>query len=155
MSHATTEQHARIALLEAKLRDDNLSNDEVLELALLAIEPGHDAFRAAELLQRLIPNEAYSAIAKMWLAHCWIYEFMDRRSLQNAAVLCDEVVRDGTDADIRAAALMLKGAALNALGDVGSAGMALEASVMDRPSWVSNRQLLASVYQKEKRLAEA
>lgn len=54
--HATPEQRIRIEQLQARRRDGIASTDETLELALLALEPEHDAERAIGLLNE-VPAE--------------------------------------------------------------------------------------------------
>jgi hypothetical protein len=55
--HATASESSRVEALEEKLRNRKITSDEQLELALLNIEPGHDGFRAIEVL-REIPAES-------------------------------------------------------------------------------------------------
>jgi tetratricopeptide (TPR) repeat protein len=152
INHATAAQRARVDTLEEKVRDGAASAGDRFELALLAIEPMHDGFRAAALLEPMVVD---NDMAGVWLAHCWIYEFMEDASLQKAVALCDEIDRRSEDLDARAAALMLKGAALNALHDFQGATLPLEQSVWLQPAWISNRKLLAAIYERRGMFREA
>lgn len=154
--HFDKQQLRRAELLESKLCDDSISTRELLELALLSIEPGHDCFHAAELLEKVLAADPDENTAKLWLAHCWIYEFMDERSLRKAIEISTEIDLDtGTAADVRAAALLLKGAAFYQLSSTDSARAALEASVHLEPQWITNRQLLATIYEKSNDISAA
>ena len=57
LGHATAAEAARIAELEAKLRNLSITTDEQLELALLNLEPVHDGFRAVDLLHEILRNK--------------------------------------------------------------------------------------------------
>ena len=58
-------------------------------------------------------------------------------------------------AELKAAALMLKGAALYQLSDAPAARASLEQSVNLAPLWIANRQLLATIYERQKDLRAA
>ena len=132
--HATPRERERAAALEAKLQAQSASLDEQLELALLYLEPGHDGFRAAELLERILKTEPEHDLARLWLAHCWIYEWMDENALRNAVTLCDALTDASKPAPVRSAALLLKATALRQLGGDGEVIELLSLSVELAPS---------------------
>ncbi|HVT61022.1 MAG TPA: hypothetical protein VHR45_21845 [Thermoanaerobaculia bacterium] len=145
--HATPQESERIAALEAKLGRKTISCDEHLELALLQLEPCHDGFRAAELLEEIIAAKPDHSLAKIWLAHCWIYEWMDEEALRNAVRLCNTLLDERVSVHLRSAALLLKASALRQLPDSDDPLALLLESVRLAPDWISNREMLAQVYQ--------
>ncbi|HEX7157898.1 MAG TPA: hypothetical protein VF214_02695 [Edaphobacter sp.] len=154
--HFDSQERREWELLQAKLQDGSISTPELLKLAQLSIEPGHDLFRAAELLETVLATDPGENMARVWLAHCWIYGFMDPASLRNALEVCNEIGRKaGIIASIRAAAFLLRGAAFYQLSAIDSARKELEASVALEPGWVANRQLLAVLYERTNDLASA
>lgn len=144
--HPTEGEAARVKLLREKQRANALTRDEALELALLSLEPLHEGDDAAELLIKLIEVDPTDELAKLWLACTYIDEFMDEGSLRKAIALCDEILAspDGTH---RAAALLLKAAALQQLSMSQAAKPLLEKSIAAAPDWISNRRLLAKIYE--------
>lgn len=145
--HASSREKDRMAALEAKLGDQAISPDERLELALLYLEPGHDGLRAAELLEGILAVDPGHDVARMWLAHCLIYEWMDEEALRRAVELCNALLDERLPADLRAAGLMLKAAALRLLPDGDDPLPLLLQSINLAPTWISNRLLLSNVYQ--------
>jgi hypothetical protein len=140
--HASAQQRERIQQLEIRLLDGVASREELLELALLALEPEHDGVRASRLLKQIPVDDP---LRNLWLAYVDIYEGMDVPALNEATDLCNEILRSSIDRDIRAAAFMLRAAALSRLSDIPAArGDALE-SVRLAPEWIGNRQLLAQI----------
>jgi tetratricopeptide (TPR) repeat protein len=144
--HANALERARVAELEAKLHDRRTNSDELFELALLNLEPLHDGFRAAELLQKILNEDSRHKLSKLWLTYVNIYELMDEDALRNAVRLSDQLIDQGASADVQAAALLLKATAVRGLGDQDPAEY-VRASIALAPGWVANRQLLARIYQ--------
>jgi Tfp pilus assembly protein PilF len=147
IGHASPREMERITALEAKLRSQAISLDEQLELALLYLEPGHEAIRTTELLQEILAHHPEHNLARIWLAYCFIYEWMDEESLKNAVGLCDLLSDECVPTKLRAAALLLKAAALRQLPGGDDPLPLLLQSIELEPNWISNRQMLASVYQ--------
>jgi tetratricopeptide (TPR) repeat protein len=140
--HANDQQRRRIQQLEERLHRDIASEDDILELALLAIEPGHDGVRAAGLLSRL---PASDPLRNVWLAFVDIYELMDLAALAEAVDACSEALGGSTDVTIQAAALMLRAAAQRHLTHIAQARADCEESVRLAPHWIGNRQLLSQI----------
>jgi len=143
-AHTTAEQANRIRILEEKERAGSASCDELLDLSLLALEPQHDGFRAAELLGR-VDAECGDPRAKLWLAFTCIYELMDQGSLRSAIKACGGLLELSENVKLRAAAWMLRAAALRHLSPVEDVRTDVEQSVRLAPEWIANRQLLAEV----------
>jgi tetratricopeptide (TPR) repeat protein len=143
--HSTPSEREHIARLEKALLDRTIGPDEQLELALLQLEPLHDEFRAVDLLWGIIASTPAHPLAQIWLAYCWIYEWMADEALRNAVKLCDEVLGQDLPAALRSAALFLKADALRKLGR--DSLVPLLESVALAPDWISNRQLLATIYE--------
>jgi tetratricopeptide (TPR) repeat protein len=140
--HANEQQQHRIRELDQLLRTGAASADECLELALLSLEPGHDGFRAVELLKRIPANHP---LRNVWLAFADIYEIMDLDALNEAVAVCTEVLLEHSDIAATAAALMLRAAAQRQLSNTLTARADCEASVRLAPHWVGNRQLLSQI----------
>lgn len=136
-----------MAALEEKLRHRGLTNEERLELALLNIEPGHDGFRAVELLREMPAGSPSLDLARLWISYCCIYELMDDDALREAVRLCDELLERRPSARVQAAALLLKAASLRQLGSGHDTVAELRESVRLEPTWVANHQFLATVYE--------
>jgi tetratricopeptide (TPR) repeat protein len=132
--------------LENKILQHEISQDELLELALLNIEPGHDGFRAMELLREIPIDDARFGVAQVWLEYCYIYELLDDGSLREAVRICDEILRQQTKIRLRAAALLLKATALRTLDKVEDSLGPLLDSIRLEPGWVASRQILAMTY---------
>lgn len=142
--HATVEQNRRIRLIEEKRHAGSATCDELLELSLLALEPKHDGFRAAELLAR-VDAEYGDPRAKLWLAFTCIYELMDQTSLRTAVSACGVLISSASNVELLAAAWMLKAAARRHLSAAEDVRNDIEQSVRLAPAWIGNRQLLAEV----------
>ncbi len=147
LGHAAPGERQRMAELETKLRTRTITSGEHLELALLNLEPGHDGFRAAELLREMLAAEPENGSARLWLAYCCIYELMDPEALREAVRLCEELAPGQASADVRAAALLLEAAALRQLAGDRDVLALLRESVRLAPTWIANRQWLAMIYQ--------
>ena len=155
--HPNVSERARITELEAKLRNRGMNSAELLELALLNLEPLHDGFRAVELLGKIQPEDPRYALAKLWLAYTYIYELLDEVALRNAMKLVDQLIEEeGASVEVKAAAFLLKAAAVRELG-VGDTDPAeyVRASIALAPGWIANRQLLARIHQERGEQAAA
>jgi len=140
--HANDQQRRRTQQLEERLHSDTASEDEILELALLAIEPGHDGVRAAGLLRRM---SASHPLRNVWLAFVDIYEIMDLAALAEAVEACSEALVGNADVTIQAAAMMLRAAAQRQLTHSAQARADCEESVRLAPHWIGNRLLLFQI----------
>jgi len=99
--HASAQQQQCIRQLEERLQGNIASEDDILELALLAIEPGHNGLSAALLLRR-IPTS--NPLRNVWLAFADIYELMDVAALAEAIDACSAILTRDSDTAIKAAA---------------------------------------------------
>lgn len=144
--HASISESNRMQLLEEKLRDRRITSDELLELALLNIEPGHDGFRAIEVLRETSAESPNFNLAQLWIAYCDIYELMDEGALRECIMLCDDLLEREASSRLRAAAFFLKASALRDLDRNNAPVECLLESVKLEPAWVSNRQFLAKLY---------
>jgi hypothetical protein len=153
--HATTAERARIDSLEIKLQRSSITLEELLDLALLHLEPMHKATRAAGLFRQVIASDAQgSEVARLWLAYCLIYEFMEERFLKEAMSLCDRLLSPGNAADLRAAAWMLKATALRDSGVEPFPFNELFESLKAAPL-ITTRRLLADLFRDRGDLARA
>ncbi len=146
--HARADEIDRVKALEMKLRSDAISEEEVLELALLNIEPLHNGFRAVELLEGLVKSNPGNVLGRLWLAFCDIYELMDPASLRNARLLCDGILRETSEPRTRAAALLLSATAARQLSNDVDVRNELEECVSLAPNWITSRQVLAREYER-------
>jgi len=142
MSHATKEQRQTIDHLIALVESGLAAPQEILNLALFQLEPEHDGSRAIQLLKTL-PHE--QRMRDVWLAFAYIYEIMDQTALSDAVTICTEIRKMPFDADVQAAALMLRASALRHLRSAAEARADAEESIQIAPHWVGNRQLLAQI----------
>jgi len=124
-----------------------------MQLALKLFEPAHDPFTAVDILKEVLARDPSCDLARIWLAYLNIYELMDEGALREALTLADEV--NAEDKTLRAAALLLKGAALRHLGRAEMAIAALVESVHLADDWITNRQALADMYGQGGRKGEA
>jgi predicted Zn-dependent protease len=142
--HADFDQECLAAELAERVRTGSATDNDILELALLSLEPLHDIETAASLLEGLVNRSPHDPLPKIWLAFIYIYEIMTPTALENAIALCDELSVIA-ESSIHAAALLLKATALRDSGS-NDVRTILEESVRVRTDWISNRQLLAQVY---------
>lgn len=144
--HASLAEAERMEALETKVQHHEISRDELLELALLNIEPGHDGIRSMELLREIPPDDERFGLAQVWLAYCYIYVLLDDDSMRDAIRLCEDILQTQASTRLRAAALFLKATALRTLGRVEDSLAPLLESIRLEPEWVASRQMLASTY---------
>jgi tetratricopeptide (TPR) repeat protein len=147
--HATASESSRMEALEEKLRNRKITSDEQLELALLNIEPGHDGFRAIEVLREIPAESPQFNLARLWIAYCDLYELMDEDALWECILLCDDLIGREASPRLRAAAFFLKASALRELDRSEAPIEDLLESVRLEPAWVSNRQFLAKLYHEQ------
>jgi|ERR1700724_608632 len=141
--HATAAERQRIDSLEAK--GVRASAEERLELALLNVEPAHEISGALEVLRSLLSRDTSDYGARFWLAYCCVYELGSEPALEEAIVLCDELLQSAAPDRLKAGALMLKATAFRDLGRGQDPLPELRQSISLAPDWVSNRQELAQV----------
>ncbi|HEX2061782.1 MAG TPA: hypothetical protein VHK90_13670 [Thermoanaerobaculia bacterium] len=151
--HASTVEAEEIAMLRRKAAAGSLDTRELMQLALKLFEPAHDPFTAVEILKEVLARDPSCDIARVWLAYLNIYELMDEGALREALTLADEV--NSEDKTLRAAALLLKGAALRHLGRAEMAIAALVESVRLADDWITNRPALSDMYRQAGRKGEA
>lgn len=153
--HATPDQMREIESREAILDPATGSIEDVVTLALLYAEPAHREDDAIALLETAVAREPGSADARIWLAYLLLHVRMDSAALTRAADVL-EPLRTSSSPRLSAAAHLL----LAEIGDergqvVGDRIRLLEASIEQRPDWVSNRQDLAWAYSEVGRQADA
>jgi tetratricopeptide (TPR) repeat protein len=151
--HASESKAEELATLQQKAVEGTLESEELLRLALQLFEPAHDPFAAVDVLKLLLRQLPTHDVARIWLAYLDVYELMDDDALREAVALADHV--SSTDERLYAAALLVKGAALRHLANVGAAVAAVEESVRLAGDWVTNRQALGDLYRDSGRKADA
>lgn len=153
LGHISDVEANAIHELQRKVAAGTITNEELLRLALLQFEPGHDAFAAVETLKEVISRDAAGDLARVWLAYLCVYELMDEVALHEAVRVAEQVA--SADQRLKSGALWVKGAALRTLNSIDESIAALEHSVRLEPDWVANRMALANAYRDDKRHAQA
>jgi tetratricopeptide (TPR) repeat protein len=151
--HASELEVEELAVLRRRASEGLLTTEELLRLALQLFEPVHDPFAAVDVLKELLRRDPPFDLARIWLAYLDVYELMDDDALREAVALAEEV--SSTDDRLRAAALLIKGAAVRHLAIMGPAVSAVEESIRIAGDWVTNRQALGDLYRDMGRRAEA
>lgn len=142
--HATAAEAREIESREATLDRATSPVGELLELALLYLEPAHREDEAIELLESIVARHPQHAEARVWLAYALLHFGMDQDSLARAREVVTPVLENTSHA----------GAAYMLLGEIGEEDgvevaeriRLLEASVAAEPEWVNNRHDLAVAY---------
>jgi len=142
--HADVEQERVATVLWEKVKRGDATDDEILGLALLSLEPLHDVDAAVSLLEGVTTKSPVEYRPKVWLAFTYVYEVMTPAAFKKTLRLCEEVAITAEPAD-RAAALLLKATALREFSSPDVESL-LRESIRLQPDWISNRQLLAQVY---------
>ncbi len=145
-----------MALLEGSVGDGHATDEERFELALLNIEPGHDGYRAVELLREIPQESPCYDFARIWLAYCYIDSLMVEEALRNALRICDELLGRPTSSEVRGGAYLLKAIALRELSSADGVIPNLKEAVHLSPTWILPRMELANAYSRvgDKRAAE-
>jgi tetratricopeptide (TPR) repeat protein len=153
LGHASEPELEELATLRRRASEGLLTPEELLRLALQLFEPAHDPFAAVDVLKDLLQRDPTFDLARVWLGYLDVYELMDDDALREAVALAEEV--STTDDRLRAASLLVKGAALRHLASMEPAVSAIEESVRIAGHWVTNRQALGDLYRDMGRRVEA
>lgn len=153
LGHAGNRDLAVLEELQRKAALATITDEELLRLALLQIEPAHDAFAAVDTLKYVLARGPWHDIARVWLGYLFVYELMDEDALRDAIRIADEV--SANERRLKSAALWIKGSALRQLQIVDRGIAVLEESVKLEPEWVANRLALANAYRDADRKGDA
>ena len=151
--HASHEQLADIEARAAAVDMATTSATDLIDLALLYLEPAHREAEAIDLLEALLRREPGNAEARIWLSYALLHFRFDEANLTHAAELLAPLLDDPTYA--AAAHLLLAEVQDEQGGDLTQRITLLERSVALAPDWVSNRQDLAWTYSEAGRHADA
>lgn len=151
--HATSSELQEIQRLEANLDLSLNSVDDLMQLALLYMEPAHREEEAIQLLEAVISRDPLIGEARIWLAYVLLHYKMDSVSLSRAIEVLTPLLEDPT---FDGPASMMVAEVLEEQGaDLGDRIQFLEMSVAKEPSWVNNRQDLAWAYSASGRSEDA
>lgn len=158
--HADEKEREFILSLEEKVKSGVCSTQDIIDLATLYICPCHDEELAISLLEELLEQEPKNSKAKLLLAHCCIVHLMDEDALKRAIDLCQSVIDEEQDMELRAIAYDKLQEAQNDLVfperiPAEQEIELLEASVRCAPSGVSNYFALSGAYKRAGRLSDA
>lgn len=142
--HETAEQRREIEQRAATVDVRTSPVDEIVELALLLLEPAHREDDAIDLLEAAVGREPLHPTAGLWLAYALLHVRMDAPSLVRAGEVIAPLL--AVPASSGGAHLLLA-----EIGEEQGRGVderigLLEASVAREPDWVANRQDLAWAY---------
>lgn len=144
--HATEAELERVENLERLLAEHGLGGDDLLELALMYVEPLHEEDSAIRLLKEVAQGNSDDWVARVWLAHLYLHHRMDKDALRAGQQLLSPLTHQ-QGGPAAAAFLLLSqiGRDLDELDARGQAAL-LERSVNQAPDWVLNHYLLADCY---------
>jgi tetratricopeptide (TPR) repeat protein len=151
--HATPDQLADIEARIAAVNPATSPAAELIDLALLLLEPAHREDVAINLLETLLGREPENGEARIWLAYALLHFRLDEAALRRAADLLTPLLNHPTHA--AAAHLLLAEVRDEQVGDLDERIALLERSVALAPDWVSNRQDLAWAYSEAGRQEDA
>ena len=151
--HASIEEQREIESREARLDRASSPANEVLELALMYLEPAHREDEAIELLESIVAREPQHAEARLWLAYALLHFLMDRPALARANEVLATLRNDPVYAG--AANMLLAEIGEEQHAELGERIRFLEASVAAEPTWINNRHDLAMAYAEAGRVEEA
>jgi tetratricopeptide (TPR) repeat protein len=151
--HATPEQLSEIQARAALVNPATSPADEVIDLAVLFLEPAHREDAAISLLEALLGREPENAAARVWLAYALLHFRMDQAALDRATQLLIPLLDHPIYAG--AAHLLLAEVRDEQGRDLAERIGLLERSVALAPDWVSNRQDLAWAYSEAGRQEDA
>lgn len=161
--HATPEEQQHIQEMENRLDTATSPLDEVLELALLYIEPCHRGETAVSLLQAILKRHSSHSLAKLWLAYCCRWVLMSPEWQRYAQGLLQEVVAGESDPQLVGGAYLLLAQLARELAfpkwnepeALSHQIELLEASIEHAPQWCNNHVALAWILKDAGRLREA
>jgi thioredoxin-like negative regulator of GroEL len=153
--HADGQEREVVADLLRRIVPEESPTQDILDLALLLIEPCHREHQAIPLIEAVLKRAPSNGRAKILLAHCCIGYLVERPALKRAKALLASVI--DTDPEYRGAAYMLLAEALYDMGKlpIGKEIRMLESSVACEPEWVYNRYRLAGAYKRVGRFSDA
>lgn len=151
--HATPDELHAIETREATLDMATSPVGDLVELALLYLEPAHREADAIALLETVVARDPSHGQARVWLAWALLHFVMDGPSMTRAQELLTPLL------DVEpysGAAHMLLAEVRDEQGATVDARIRLlETSVAIEPDWVSNRHDLAWAYSEAGRHEEA
>ncbi len=161
--HATPEEQQQIQALEVRVDAATSPLDEVLELALLYIEPCHRAESVASLLQAILQREPNHSLAKIWMAYCCRWTLIAPEWQRYAQGLLEEVVVSEPDPELVAGAYLMLAQLSRELAfpkwnepePLTRYIELLYASIQRAPDWCDNHMTLAWIFKESGRLSEA
>lgn len=151
--HASPDQLADINVRAAALDPATSPPTDLIDLALLYLEPAHREDDAIELLEITLSREPNNGDATIWLAYALVHVRLDQAAMNRATDLLTPLLDDRTHA--AAAHLLLAEVRDEQGADVAERIALLERSVALAPDWVNNRQDLAWAYSEADRQADA
>ena len=142
-SHPTRDQVALADELQRRVDSSDANADDLLTLALLRLEPFHDGFGAAQLLESVRGTAGEVATASVWYAYAAVHFLFDASTLQKAFDLLTHSA--GPTRELESARELMMAEVIHRLdanADDDIAGH-IQRSIELAPEWVSNHQLLA------------
>ncbi len=135
-----------MGILEQRIAEGSANDEDQFELALLNLEPGHDGFRAVELLRGIRPSSPCHDLAQLWISHCLIYEMMDDGALAEAVQICSTLLGRSISPEVRTGAHFLRAMAVWNRNPTEAVIPDLCEAVRLEPDWSATRLSLARVY---------
>lgn len=151
--HETPQQLHEIELRAAALDPRTSPVQDVVDFALLCLEPAHKEDEAIELLEMAIQRDPRPGAAQLWLAYALLHVRMDAESVERARQILSPLIDWPGLAG--AAGLLLAEVREEQGAGLDERIALLEASVEREPDWVSNRQDLAWAYSEAGRHLDA
>lgn len=151
--HETPEQRREIDERAAAVDPRTSPVEELVDLALLYLEPAHREDEAIDLLEAAVDRDPLHQAARIWLAHTLLHVRMDAVAVERAREVLTPLLTVPTAAG--AANLLLAEIREEQGADLDERIALLESSVAREPDWVSNRHDLAWAYSDAGRHADA
>ncbi len=143
-------------VFESKRKEENITIEEKLELAMLYIDL-KEGEQALTIYEEILGEDPQNAQAKMWFAHFnLIYRDYLKENIYASLKLAEEIIKLGDE--MAAVGYMIKSFSLNQLAQTDRRDEQIEAlqkSVQLCPDWNFNHEHLAILYDKEGRIVEA
>ncbi len=161
--HATPEEQQHIQELEARIDAATSPLGEILELALLYIEPCHRGESVVELLQAILQRDPNNSVAKIWIGYCCLWALISPEWQRYAQGLLQEALASEPDPELVAGAYLLLAQLSRKLAfpkwnepEALSREIELLRVSIDRaPHWVNNHRTLAWAYKQRGDVAES
>jgi len=142
-SHPTRDQFELADDLQRRVDSSGANADDLLTLALLRLEPFHDGFGAAQLLESVRGTAAEEAMASVWYAYCALHFLFDVSTLQKALDLLTR--SQGPTRELESALEFMMAEVIYRLDENAGDNIVghIQRSIELAPEWVSNHQMLA------------